>query len=860
MRPRTAPSRLRDRLRVVRGPLRGAAAVAIALASVPARDAAAEPPVKATDPVLAPGRSLVGNDDASAIAHSPANVALMPAPELRWTVVSLQEGAPVPWRGHAIDLAAPFLFLGTGLRVDLMNPPQAATFPYDDTYQWVRWALAFRAGRSFAFGSTLAWSISDSAALDGQFSITSGATVRPGPWLGMSLVARDWNVPRSETGLTTERSWHAGVALRPVLGLRDLEVAAEAAFYDRTERWAPGGTIGLDVPYVGRLRGDVRVFDVDRADPEWLATAGLDVNVGPLQVGGGAVFGEAIGADGTGYYASGAIRGFREPGVPLPSRVVAVTIDDTPGLRGHTRLLRKLWRLADDDEVEGVLLEVRASIAGSLALAEELGDAVRTLRAHGKKVLCHLEDASANDLFVCSQADRIAINPAGGVRWAGSAGRYYYVGGTLEKLGVRADFVRIGAHKGAAEAIVLDGPTDVARRDQQDLVDRHEAVMVHDIGGGRRIPASVLRERLRHGPFTAPEAKAAGLVDVLAYADEVDRFVAESMGGRALVAPDELLLDAAPRRWAPGPKIAMVHLAGDMIDGESIYIPIVGLRLAGSRTIADAFRTAREDPTIRAVVFRIDSNGGSTLAADVIWREAMLTARVKPVVVSMASSAASGGYYAAAGVRPIFANRSTITGSIGIFYGKVDVSGLLGKLGVNVETFRSRPRADAESFFRPFTDDERRELGAKVKQWYDLFVGRVAEGRGMTAAQVDAIGRGKIWTGAQARDVGLVDRVGGLREALATARGLGDLDDDAPIVELPDEDDSLLGLVLDMAGVRAGVPIAGLSALIPRDLLDAARVVAPFSVYASDRPLARVEWIEAGAFDRGPERSLPEDP
>src|SRR5690606_18155276 len=199
---------------------------ALALAALPRGDAAAEPPIKSSDPVLAPGRSLVGNDDASAIAHNPANVALMPGPELRWTVVSLQEGAPVPWRGHAVDLAAPFLFLGTGLRVDFMNPPQAAPFPYDETYQWVRWALAVRAGRSLAFGSTLAWSMSEDASLDGQFSISSGVTVRPGPWLGMSLVARDWNVPRSETGLATERSWHAGVAVRPILGLRDLELAA----------------------------------------------------------------------------------------------------------------------------------------------------------------------------------------------------------------------------------------------------------------------------------------------------------------------------------------------------------------------------------------------------------------------------------------------------------------------------------------------------------------------------------------------------------------------------------------------------------------------------------------------------------
>ncbi len=825
-----------------------------------ASGAGAAPPVKISDPLMAPGRSLVGSDDASAVAHNPANLAFMPGPEMRWTVVSLQEGAPVPWRGHSVDLAAPFLFMATGLRVDFMDPPQAASFPFDDTYQWIRWAFAVRAGRSLSFGSSLGWSISDSPNLDGQFAITSSATVRPGPWLGMSLVARDWNVPRSETGLSSERSWHAGVALRPVAGLRDLELAADAGFYDQSERWAPGGTIGLDVPYVGRLRGDIKVFDVDRSDPEWVATAGLDLNVGPLQASGGAVFGEAITEDGTGYHAGAAIRGFREPGLPLPGRVLTVHIDRTPGLRGHTRLLRTLWKLAEDDEIDGVLLRMRDAPASSMAMSEELGDAIRNLRLHGKKVLCHLEDAGARELLVCSQANRIAIDPAGGIRFAGTSSRYLYFGGTLEKLGVRADFVRIGAHKSAVEAIVSSGPTETSRRDHQELVDRYDAALIHDVGGGRRIPAGVLRERLRKGPFTPSEAKAAGLVDVLAYPDELGRFVDETMGGKTLLFDEDLTLPAAPRRWAPGPKIAMVHLAGDMIDGESLYIPLVGIRLAGSHTIAAALREAREDPTIKAVVFRIDSGGGSTLAADVIWREAALTAHAKPMVVSMATTTASGGYYAAVGVRPIFANRSTITGSIGIYYGKVDLSGLLGKLGVNVETFRGLPRADAESLFRPFTDDERVELGHKVKQFYDLFVGRVSQGRGMTPAQVDAIGRGKIWTGAQAKENGLVDRVGGLREALEAAREMADIGSDAPIIELPEEDDTIFGFLLDMAGVSTRAPVVGLSALIPRDLLDAARVVAPFTAYASDRPLARAEWFEAGAFDRGPELRRPEAP
>lgn len=288
--------------------------------------------------------------------------------------------------------------------------------------------------------------------------------------------------------------------------------------------------------------------------------------------------------------------------------------------------------------------------------------------------------------------------------------------------------------------------------------------------------------------------------------------------------------------------MAVIYLAGDMIDGESQFIPLVNIKLAGSYTIARALKRAREDDSVKSVVFRIETGGGSSLAADVILREAMLTAKKKPFIVSMGTSAASGGYYAAVAGREIFALPGTITGSIGIFYGKADVVGLLDKLGVHLEQYRSAPRADAESFFRPFSDDERRELGVKVKQFYDLFVARVAEGRHLTPDAVDAVARGKVWTGQQAISRGLVDRLGGLREALAEARRLGRLPADSPIVESPEEDDSLLGFLLNLVGlnISAGSPLSS----IPEMLLPMARMLSPFLVFESGKPLARAELVE----------------
>ena len=221
-----------------------------------------------------------------------------------------------------------------------------------------------------------------------------------------------------------------------------------------------------------------------------------------------------------------------------------------------------------------------------------------------------------------------------------------------------------------------------------------------------------------------------------------------------------------------------------------------------------------------------------------MWREVQLTAKVKPVVVSMGASAASGGYYIASPATRIFANPLSITGSIGIFYGKADVAELLKKIGVTVETYKTAPRADAESIYRPFTDEEKKELQKKVGQFYDVFLSRVAQGRKLDKKAVDQVGQGRVWTGEQALSRKLVDELGGLRQALAHARQLANLPDHAPILELPPPDQSLIGKLLGVEGVGAK---SGAEQILPAQLVDLARALAPFTVHAPDKPLARME-------------------
>jgi len=776
--------------------------------------------------VQAPGRAIAGGDDASTIAYNPANLAFLPGAELRWTLVYPRGTGYVG--GNAVDVGFSIFNLATGLRIDWLDVTTPAGF--DASQRWLRWGLAVKLGEKSSLGTTIAWSFSDRNEFDGAVGVTTAYTYRPFSFLSMSAIARDWT---NASG----RRYDLGVALRPYLGKRTIELGAEASIRERTGETIARGTLGFDIPKVGRLRGDVSVSNWETA-PNVTGMVGLDVNLSVLQAGAGAIIGRGDG----GFYATAAVRTFREPGIQLPKKVAKIRIDAVPGVRKHTKLLTRLWRLAEDPEVSGVMLDLRAEPASSMAHAEELGDAIRRLKAHGKKVMCHLEDAGGKSLYVCAQADRVAMNPAGGLRFAGLSSQYMYYGGVLEKLGVRSDFVRIAEHKLAAEQYTRKDSSEIGRQDHRDLMAQLEGIFMSDVGGGRRIPLVTLKQTIAKGPFIATEARAAHLVDVLAYTDEMDRVAEETLGSPVKMVEDKTPAEA-PTYWGSPAKVAIVYLSGDMVDGESQSIPFVGIKLAGSYTIAKALKQARDDSTVKAVVFRIETGGGSSLAADVILREAILTAKKKPLIVSMGSAAASGGYYASVVGGPIYANRSTITGSIGIFYGKVDVVGLLGKLGVGLEQFRSAPKADAESFYRPFTDDERAELGVKVKQFYDLFIARVSEGRHMKPEDIDAVARGRVWTGAQAFDRKLVDHLGGLREALAEARKRADLPPDATIVELPEEDDSLLGSLAKLVGITAApnAPMAGV--LIPPVLMDMARGLAPMMVFDGTKPLARMDMV-----------------
>jgi protease-4 len=816
----------------------------------------AQTPVDRPTPLPAFGRSVVSVEDSSAIVLNPANLGFQPSWELRWQAAFFDDRAVVPYQGHAFSLSTPIdlLGIGVGVRVDVVDPPEdnpSARYGNRSNYAWLTGALAFAPSDTTALGVSFKRAYSENPEIDTWSSWSLGYTARPANPVGFSVVLHDINAPTNDAGARLDRSYDIGLALRPT-GSRAIELGLEGKYVDAfNPYWIPRATLGLDIPSLGRLRGDFQLSDPDERSQEraWLASVQMafafNQPAGSMELAAGTTFGNGLGRTASGQAHKNlitdvAFRGFREASAAeSPLHALRIRLEDTPGTRDHIALLRRLWQIAEDESnVAAVVLEVRTAPADSLARVAELRDAIWYLRQRGKRVVCHLEDADGSSLYLCSAANRVLLNPAGGIRFAGLRTRYFYAKSLLDKLGIRADFVKIGAHKSAPEMFMRDGASDVARADKLDLLQQYERHFLQGVSVGRRIPAQQVRERIAKGPFIASEAKAAGLVDGFAFDDQIEAETGKLLGYSVKVYDDDKLVERAPKNFGVSRGIAVVYVDGDMVDGRSQTIPLIGVKMVGSYTIAESLKQAREDDRIGAVVLRIESGGGSAMAADVIWRQVQLTARIKPILVSMGSAAASGGYYIAAPATRVYANPLSITGSIGIFYGKADVSELLRKIGVSVEVYKTAPRADAESIFRPFTDDERVELERKVAQFYDMFLGRVAEGRRLTKQQVDLVGQGRVWTGEQAFHRKLVDEIGGMRQVLAEARKLADLSEDAPIVEMPDES-SLLGRLINAAGAEAKEPT-----LLPPQMLEMARAVAPFAFHPSDKPLARIELTE----------------
>jgi protease-4 len=669
------------------------------------------------------------------------------------------------------------------------------------------------------------------AAGDGV-SLDLAALYRPVPWLSLALSTDELLGPTA-LNVGSIRSATAGVALRP-FSTDVLTLGIDGTYTERGPGPVRAGAV-LALP-IGRVRAEGSV-DLDTG--AWRAGAGLELAWSNYTLGGGVLLGSTAGSTAAplGFYASAGWDSDRHRALPEPGQVVVVRLDDDLGEEALVRLLVRLERMRQDPSVRGVLFVPRGDVHG-LAGGDDLREAFVRLRAAGKRVRCHLEDTTNAVLLACSGAERTAIDPIATVRTAGLRSTRFFLGDALAELGVRTQFVRIGPWKSAAEQFTRGGSSPEALAQEESLLDSMLDHYLARIASARRWTAAHAREVLFAGPFSARESVARGLIDESAQLDEFGRSFADSAGG-SLVRLREFV-GRQPRRWAGGPAIAVLHIHGDIVDGESQDIPLLGDSV-GDRTVVQAIESIAASSRVAAVVVRVDSGGGSASASERMWRALARLARVKPVVTSIGRSAASGGYYVAVPSREIFTSATSITGSIGIFFGKADIAPLLSRLHVGIETTQRGPRADMDSIFRPFSQDELDIVGRLIREHYNLFLDRVAEGRRSSRTRIHAVAEGRVFTGAQALRNGLADREGGLLAAIDRAAQLGGLDGEFDIVTLPRADAGVLGAIRSLVGVSD--PRAPVAQMLARtELARAIRWLYAVSSAPSGAVMAMTEW------------------
>jgi protease-4 len=461
----------------------------------------------------------------------------------------------------------------------------------------------------------------------------------------------------------------------------------------------------------------------------------------------------------------------------------------------------RLHELAADDDVKGIIIRFDG-LGGSMATAEELRAAIADV-AKQRPVSCHIDGADNLGYYVLTACSSIGLTPMGEIAIPGPLLQPMYLKGLLDRFGVKADFLHVGAFKGAAEPLTRSEPSAQMRQTYTDLLDGVYDALVEGIATGRKLSPEVVKGLIDTAMFSDKDALAAKLVDSIAtwetYRDAVaaglpwlhvplEKDKASGMGG--LLA----MLGAQPRPRIKVPHLALIYAVGDVVDGDG-----EGGKLGASKEIAPgrlvpALRAAAADDSVKVIVLRVDSPGGSALAAETIWHAVDEARHKKPVVVSMGSLAASGGYYISAPGSVIFAQANTITGSIGVVGGKMVIGAALEKLGVTATELGRGKRAGLLTGWRPWNADERGTIEASMKSVYDIFVARVAEGRKQPVAEIEKIAQGRVWTGKAAKAHGLVDEIGGLDAALAEARSRGGLPADAPIDMYPPRS-SLLDLL-----------------------------------------------------------------
>ncbi|MFO0722272.1 MAG: signal peptide peptidase SppA [Myxococcota bacterium] len=486
------------------------------------------------------------------------------------------------------------------------------------------------------------------------------------------------------------------------------------------------------------------------------------------------------------------------------------------------------------NDVSGLVLKIGPLELGWAKL-EELAAAIKAFRARGKRVDCVLSAATDAELYLASACQSAAVLSSLPVELNGVSASFLFLGEGLDNLGVRPEVIARGAYKSAPEMFTRSGMSAPQREATDALLDATYGTLISGIAEGRGLSADTVKGLTDIGTFTSSEAKSRGLVDAALFPDQVEEWLDDNYGERVLFV-DAADVDAPTRSpWGHPKRIALIGIDATIMSGESVDLPFGLGRETGSETVVKALEAARRDPTVVAIVLRVDSPGGDAVASDVIARKVKMVAKEKPVLASFGDVAASGGYYVAAPAHPIFAEKTTITGSIGIFSLGFSVEPLLNKLGIHTEVLERGAVASRGTLLRDWTDAERQATEKEIDGLYQRFLDVVADGRGMKVEAVRAVAEGRVWSGGDAKERGLVDEIGGLDAAIARAKKEGGIEPGDPmeVIVLPESRPSLPELAASM--LAPADPTGGNASVIPHVLQPLAQAAARLYRLAATR-------------------------
>jgi protease IV len=460
----------------------------------------------------------------------------------------------------------------------------------------------------------------------------------------------------------------------------------------------------------------------------------------------------------------------------------------TPTVRSVVETIRKA---KVDRRVAALMLQPTGFSSPYWGKVQELRDAVLDFKTSGKPVYAYLEYADDRNYYLATAADRIFLMPSATLDLTGVATYALFLRGTFDKIGLVPDMHHIGDYKTAVNAYTEKTYTPAHKQMDEWLNRDLFEQIVRGVAEGRGKSDADVRALVDQAPFLADEALRAGLIDEVAYRDQAMQKLRDARGGRLedLDAEDYGRVSLSSLGLNRGPRVAVIYASGAIVGGRGGYDPLNG-ETVGSEELIDAIHDARKDSSVRAIVLRVDSPGGSATASDAIWRELVLARDEKkdrPLVVSMSDLAASGGYYIAMPGQVIVAQPSTLTGSIGIFGGKFVTGGVFENLGAHIESTSIGRHAEMESPIRPFNESELQKINAQLRSFYTDFVRKAAESRRTSPEKIDSLAQGRVWTGRQAKENGLVDELGGLDRAIAIAKERAHLDpsSDVEVVTYP---------------------------------------------------------------------------